>query len=144
MKHGHFRHAINDAQIVEAIHLAEAKTSGQIRVFVSRHAVGDALVAAQGQFERLEMQRTRERNGVLIFVAPRSQRFAVYGDTSIHEKCGEPFWQALRDEMVPHFKAGQFTEGLVHAIGKCGDLLAAHFPPTATTANELPDAVAHD
>jgi uncharacterized membrane protein len=144
VKHGPFHEALNEEQIVSAIRAAETQTSGQIRVFVSRHCVGDALLAAQRQFERLGMHHTRHRNGVLIFVAPRSQRFAIYGDTAIHEKCGDAFWQTLRDELVPHFQKGQYTQGLVHAIGKCGDLLAAHFPPDAAAANELPDAVAHD
>ena len=49
------------------------------------------------------------RNGVLIFVAPRSRRFAIIGDQGVHEKCGESFWQELADAMSQFFKKGDFT-----------------------------------
>lgn len=34
----------------------------------------------------------------------------------------------LRDEMLAHFKDSRFTDALVHAITKAGDLLAVQFP----------------
>jgi uncharacterized membrane protein len=39
------------------------------------------------------MQKTRDRNAVLIFVAPRAHKYAVVGDVGVHEKCGEEFWK---------------------------------------------------
>lgn len=51
------------------------------------------------------MTATRDRNGVLIFVAPRSQKFAVIGDTGIHECCGDEFWRRLVEVMQGPFKA---------------------------------------
>ncbi len=68
----------------------------------------------------------------------------LVGDTAIHEKCGDPFWQSLRDEMIPHFQSGHFTQALIHAITKAGELLATHFPPDAQPKNELPDKVEED
>jgi uncharacterized membrane protein len=128
MKRKHFLSKVDDQQIAGAIGEAESKTSGQIRVFVSHHRYPDPLPAAQRYFHRLGLGKTHHRNSVLIFVAPESQTFALLGDTAIHEKCGEAFWQALRDEMVPYFKADQFTDGITHAIRRAGRLLAEHFP----------------
>ncbi len=130
--------------IVAAIAAAEKKTSGEIRVFVSHKPVADPVAAAQAQFVRLGMDKTRERNGVLIFVAPLSQKFAVVGDTGVHARCGDPFWSALAAEMSGHFKEHQFDRGLLHAIKKAGDLLAEHFPHRPVDQNELPDAVESD
>jgi uncharacterized membrane protein len=79
----------------------------------------------------------------LIFIAPKSHKFSLYGDTAIYEKCGQDFWLGLRDELVPQFKAGQFTAGLVHAITKAGDILAQHFPPEGKPNDELPDEMSH-
>ena len=128
-------------RIAKAIATAEAKTSGEIRVFIQRGNVADAVSAARDQFERLGMTQTRERNGVLVFVAPRAQKFAVIGDRGVYEKCGEPFWEALTQAMRPHFQAQNFTDAIVHAIREAGQLLGEHFPRRPDDRNELADAV---
>jgi uncharacterized membrane protein len=120
---------IDHARIASAIAEAERKTSGQIRVLIARHRAPDPVAAAQHHFDRLGMIRTRHRNGVLIFVAPRSRSFAVIGDQGVHEKCGDAFWRELTSAMEVFFKKGQFTDGLVHGIERAGALLSEHFPP---------------
>jgi uncharacterized membrane protein len=135
---GHLDHD----RIIRAIKEAEAKTSGQIRVFIQRGQIeGDALPLAQKKFLKLGMDKTRERNGVLIFLVPRARKFAVVGDKGVHEKCGEQFWQRLVDSMRNHFKNENFSQAIVEAIEETGNLLAQHFPKTATGGNELPDAI---
>jgi uncharacterized membrane protein len=128
MKPKEFLSRLEHDQIVGAIKQAEKKTSGEIRVFISRHHPEDAVRAAQKHFNELGMNQAKEKNGVLIFVAPLARKFAVIGDAGVHERCGDPFWRALADELTGHFKQGAFTEGLVHAINKAGELLAEHFP----------------
>lgn len=128
MKQKEFLSRVEHDQIVKAIQLAEKKTSGEIRVFISHREPEDALAAAQKRFDKLGMHGAKERNGVLIYVAPCVHKFAVIGDSGVHQRCGEKFWNALAAEMSGHFKRGGFTEGLVHAVNKAGDLLAEHFP----------------
>jgi len=132
---------IDHERVVAAIAAAESRTSGEIRVLVARKKAADAVTAARGHFERLGMTRTAARNGVLIFVAPRSRTFAVIGDTAIHEKCGDAFWRLLAAAMELHFKRGEFTEGLVHGIERAGALLAEHFPRQPDDKNELSDEI---
>jgi uncharacterized membrane protein len=139
-----FLNQLQHDEIVEAIRQAEKGTSGEIRVFISHRQVTDPVIAAQAQFHALGMTKTRHRNGVLIFVAPRARKFAVIGDTAVHQRCGDSFWQALAAEMTEHFKKSQFSSGIVHAIRKAGELLAAHFPAGPDDQNELPDAIEHD
>lgn len=132
---------IDHPRVVTAIGAAEMRTSGEIRVLISRRSASDPVKAAQAQFERLGMTKTAERNGVLIFVAPKSHTFAVIGDTAIHAKCGETFWAQLATAMTAHFKRGEFTEGLVLGIDRAGALLQEHFPRRGDDRNELPDSV---
>ena len=141
MKHRVFLSKLEHESIVKAIGAAELRTSGEIRVYVARGAVPEALRAAQKHFGQLGMHKTKERNGVLIFVAPKSQTFAIWGDAGVHEKCGEGFWKVLSEEMTGHLKRGEFTEAITHAIGKAGGLLAEHFPRRPGDKNELPDTV---
>lgn len=137
-----FLSQLDHDRIVAAIRAAEAKTSGEIRVYVQRGELdGDALVEARAKFKRLGMENTRARNGILIFVAPRARKFAVVGDEGIHAKCGVEFWDHVVDAMRTHFLNSNFTDALVEAIEEAGRLLARHFPKTAAAQNELPDEI---
>ena len=129
-------------RIVQEIGEAESKTSGEIRVLIERGKLkSDPLEAARRKFHRLGMHKTRERNAVLIFVAPRVHKFAVVGDEAIHENCGEEFWQRVVERMRTHFQNEKFSDALVEAIKEVGSVLATHFPQTARDTNELPDDV---
>ena len=132
---------IDHAVVVAAIGAAELNTSGEIRVVLCRHKVADPVAAAQHEFSRLGMDATASRNGVLIYLAPRSRNFAVIGDRGVHEKCGDAFWKELAAAMTGHFKRDEFTDGLVHGIERAGELLADHFPRTGEDRNELPDGI---
>jgi uncharacterized membrane protein len=137
-----FLDKLDHDRIVRAIKETEAKTSGQIRVYVQRGELeGDALGYAQKKFQKLGMQATTERNGVLIFVVPRARKFAVIGDEGAHQKCGDQFWAQLVERMGAHFKNENFTDALVEAIEEAGKLLARHFPKTFAPRNELPDEI---
>lgn len=132
---------VDHEAIVTAIQSAERKTSGEIRVVVTRQKSRDPIAEAQQQFDRLGMNKTSLRNGVLIYLAPRSRNFAVIGDAGVHEKCGDAFWTELAAAMTEYFKRGEFTDGVVHGIARAGALLAQHFPPQSDDRNELPDGV---
>ena len=142
MRTREFLNKLEHARIVHAIREAESNTSGEIRVFIQRGKLkSDPLVAAQKKLHQLRMHKTRERNAVLIFVAPRAHKFAVVGDKAIHEKCGDEFWQRIVDGMRTHFQNENFNDALVEAIQEIGKLLAAHFPKTPGNANEVPDEI---
>jgi len=139
-----FLNQLRHDDIVAAIREAEQKTSGEICVFISHKKLADARAAAERAFVRLGMTKTREHNGVLIFVAPRTRQFAVIGDEAVHKRCGDEFWQHLATEMSGHFRKSEFNQGILHAIRKAGALLAEYFPRCPDDRNELPDQVAQD
>jgi len=141
MRTREFLSKLEHDEIVAAIREAESKTSGQIRIFIQRGKLNvDPLIAAQKKFHRLGMHKTAERNAVLIFVAPRAHKFAVVGDTAVHQKCGEQFWQRLADGMREHFRNEKFSHALVEAIEEAGNALASHFPKESTSSS-LPDEI---
>ncbi len=144
MKTRRFLDQLRHEDLIKAICDAEKKTSGEIRVFISHKPVEAPVTAAQAHFLDLGMNKTRERNAVLIFVAPRTHKFAIIGDVAVHARCGDAFWQQLAAEMTAHFKDSHFNRGLLHAIRKAGDLLAEHFPRRPDDTNELSDEIAHD
>jgi uncharacterized membrane protein len=144
MKPQEFFSKLEHDEIISAIREAESKMCGEIRVFITRKERHDPVVAAQRRFEKLGMTKTRERNGVLIYVAPRVRKFAIIGDTAIHQKCGDAFWKEVAHEMTEHFRKGEFTSGIVHGIQRAGALMASHFPRKAGDTNQLSDEIEHD
>jgi len=144
MKPKEFLDRLDDDKVMATIADAERKSSGEIRVFVSNEKPPDTLAAAAVQFLKLGMDKTRERNGVLMFFAPKLQQFAVVGDEGIDAKCGVDFWQQIASEITAHLKAGEFTEAVVDAVTHVGNVLAKHFPRSPDDRNELPNQVARD
>ncbi|HLK90869.1 MAG TPA: TPM domain-containing protein [Polyangia bacterium] len=135
-------HGIDVTRVEAAIAAAEQLTSGQVRVAISRfYFWGDVRRAADSTFARLHMGRTRHRNGVLLFVAPRLRRFALVGDVGIHERVTPAFWSDVAHDLEATFKKGDLTGGIERALATIGERLAQHFPPDPTTGNELPDRV---
>jgi uncharacterized membrane protein len=134
--------ALDQEQVVEAIQRAEKRTSGEIRVSLSRFFWGDVQRVAERAFARLGMTRTAKRNGILFFVVPSRRRFVVLGDEGIHARVGQEFWEKVAAVMSERMRAGDFTGGLVRGIELAGEQLAAHFPyDAATDVDELPDEV---
>ena len=141
MKTPLFLSALDHNRIERAIAAAELRTSGELRVVIHGSKTDDPLTAAAKEFARLGMHRTRDRNAILLLVAPRSRTFAFYGDSGVHEKCGPQFWQELADALSADFRREAFTDGIVAALTKAGELLATHFPRRPDDRNELPDHV---
>lgn len=128
MKTKHLFRELDHDRITAEIVEAEKHTTGEIRVYVSHRKVHDPRHAAVHQFAKMDLDKTRHRNAVLIFIAPESQNFAVIGDEAVHTRCGETFWEDVVRAMREHFRQGNFTEGVVHGIKEAGKLLAEHFP----------------
>ena len=129
-------------QIAEAIRTAEAKTSGEIRVHLDRHCPGGSPVeAARAAFDRLGMHATREKNGVLIYLAVHDRVFAVVGDTGLDGKLEQSFWDGLRERMGQSFGKGEFGAGISVAVREIGDGMSAKFPHTAADSGHLSDQI---
>lgn len=130
---------LDHEKIKQAIASAEQKSSGEIRVAITTKKIKDPLAEAEKEFIRLKMNNTRERNGVLILFAPKSQNFAVWGDVGVHEKCGKDFWHEIVEKMTHLLKENKFTDAIVFAVEKIGSILEKHFPRKPDDINELPD-----
>ena len=132
---------LDNDRIVSAIAEAERRSSGEIRVHVTRRKVEDLEERARRRFELLGMTKTAERNGVLFYIAPSVRRFQILGDSGIHERCGPDFWKGVAAEMEESFRRGEFTEGIVRGVQKVGEVLARHFPRSSADKDELPNVI---
>lgn len=130
-----------ELQIINAIRAAENNTSGEIRVHIEKHCPEDVLDRAAYLFARLDMHKTRLRNGVLFYLAVEDHKFAILGDAGINQKVPANFWEEIKKDMAQRFKEEQFTEGLTTGIKKAGEQLKQYFPWEKDDVNELPDEI---
>ncbi|MBL8000792.1 MAG: TPM domain-containing protein [Flavobacteriales bacterium] len=124
-------------RVREAVRQAELHTSGELRVHLDDAIAEHVLDHAAFVFEELGMFRTRERNGVLIYVSVADRRMAVIGDAGINAVVPPGFWDGVLNELRSAFGAGRYADGLCAAVQAVGAKLAAHFPPRADDRNEL-------
>lgn len=139
-----FLKSLDTAAVERAIALAETRTTGEIRVSVAGFFVGSSRRLAERAFGRLGLQATRDRNGVLLLIAPARHEFVVLGDDAIHTQVGDAFWTEIAARVGTRFREGHFTQGVVEAVETIGEALARHFPagPEAGgNPNELPDTI---
>ena len=129
--------------IIEAIRNAERRTSGEVRVFVeSKCSYMDAIDRASELFFQLEMQKTGDRNAVLVYVAMKDRQLAVFGDAGIHNKVGNEYWNNEVKKMISNFNRENYAAGISEVVKDIGEALTKNFPfNNDTDKNELPDDI---
>ncbi len=129
------------SSLVEAIQSAEEHSTGEIRVHIDSNTDNDNAKTAFRVFEELCMAKTAERNAVLFHVNFHQKYLTIIGDTGIHEKVHQSYWDHLHDYITSEFAKGNYYKALKSAILETGLELKKHFPVTGENANELPNEI---
>ena len=88
------------------------------------------------------MEKTKLRNGVLIYLATESKKFAIIGDAGINAIVPRDFWETTKNGMLDYFKRNQFSDGVVYGILEAGQRLKDAFPyKKGEDINELSDDI---
>jgi len=85
------------------------------------------------------LHRTRDANGILIFISLLERKVWILGDRGINAVIPPERWIALASTLTSGIRQGQLTEALVGVIAEMGDVLHQHFPSRHDDINELPD-----
>jgi uncharacterized membrane protein len=128
-------------KVEKAIEEAERTTSAEVRVHLEEKCSEDPLDRASYVFEKLEMNKTEARNGVLIYVAFEDRKLAIIGDVGIHMHVAPNTWETIKERMKRDFASGQYAEGLCNAVAMAGEQLRQHFPYQHDDRNELSNSV---
>jgi putative membrane protein len=102
---------------------------------------GRAREAAMREFVGRGLTRTRERLGVLIYVAEAERHVEIVTDTGLTDRVEAGAFDAIRRRLSQAVAGGRAAEGLVTAVGEVGRVLAAHAPPQPDDWDELPNKV---
>lgn len=129
--------------VVKAIRHAEQRTSGEVRVYIeSRCKWMDAINRAAEIFFSLKMDKTENRNAVIVYVALKDRQVAVFGDEGIHNKVGTEYWNKVVNEMLLEFSINHPAKAIADCVIQIGEALHSNFPfDRGTDKNELPDEI---
>ena len=85
------------------------------------------------------LHRTRDENGILIFISLLERKVWILGDRGINAVIPPERWISLASALSSGIRQGQLTEALVGVIAEMGAVLSQHFPSRPDDVNELPD-----
>jgi putative membrane protein len=94
---------------------------------------------AREQFVAQGLHLTRERTGVLIFVAVAEHYVEIIADRGIAAVVPPGIWDEAVAGFVEQLRAGRVAEGFLATIALVGERLAGHFPRVADDVDELPN-----
>lgn len=97
---------------------------------------------AMQAFVEEEIFRTSGRTGILIFISLFEHRIEVLGDAGINSAVEPDDWAEIVRHMQASIREGRLADGLIEAIGMCGELLErSGLAVQAEDANELANRV---
>jgi putative membrane protein len=111
------------------------------RLTPTPHKRSQVRARALEQFYARNLDKTRERTAVLIFVSMYDRRAEILADSGISDKVDASVWTDVTADLVAGIRAGRPGDGFVAAIERCGRHLAEHFPAGPDNPNELADAL---
>ena len=134
-----------ESSIISAIEAAESLSRAELRVHYTRKdRVDDIFQLALKQFQKLEMHKTEERNGVLIFLAPKAKQLAIVGDEGIHQHVGQEFWEHTHAACIQEIQRNGLAKGIILGLELIGKEMAKYFPIGEHNPNELSNEISSD
>ena len=125
-------------RIIAAIRSMEQQTSGEIRVYVEhKNPYVDSVERAKEKFHQLNMQNTKHRNAVLLYLAIKHRELAVFADEGIYKATSTGYWDNAVKKMIAAFKGGDICKGIEVSIYIAGEVLKEKFP--YDQANDKPE-----
>lgn len=124
----------------------EKITSGEIRVsikekkpFKFRNLPIEEM--AKNEFYNLEMDKTRDKTGILIYFSLSEKQFHILADEGINDKVEQVIWDEIRNDILKNFMDGKYCEGILTGIKEVGEVLEKYFPIKHDDTNELSNKV---
>lgn len=98
--------------------------------------------AALQAFMEHGVRRTRERTGILIYVALLEHRVVVLGDEAVDRALGpDESWDEVVALVLRGIRSGRAVDGLIDAVRACGEILSHPLPPRDDDRDEIAQAL---
>jgi len=132
----------SETQRLEAkINALEKLTSAEFKIIFCKHAWTGIQRKAEKLFNKYELDKTRERNAVLLLIVEKDRELLIYGDEGIHQKSSTDHWPAVRDAIIENFRSDDFYTGISTGIELIAENLVQHFPADNNNPNEVSNEI---
>ncbi len=126
----------------DAIAAAERGHRGEIRVHIESRYPGDGpLGRAEALYQELGIGKTRDDTGVLLYIAERDHKAAVFAGSGVYGARKPALWKDIAAAVAEGYAAGDRLSGLVRALAMIGDILRETARGDDTAGDELPNQV---
>ncbi len=121
-----------------ATHALIRKSSSLKRLFLNKDQVEEEVhEAAVTAFFGEKLYKTKEENGILIFISVLERRVWILADSGINSRIRQEEWQEIVNTITRGIREKRQCTAICEAIGRVGDILAEHFPLADNDLNEL-------
>jgi putative membrane protein len=112
-----------------------------VRRWCTPRALAEASVerAARAEFVERRVFETRERSGILVYVAQTERLARVLPDRGVLERVDATQWRAAADRIVSSVRTSDDGAELARAVTALAPLLSAALPVREDDTNELED-----
>jgi uncharacterized membrane protein len=127
--------------IQSAADAVESRTVGEIVFsFRNKKSLLEKLYSnhelAMKDFEQLEVYKTKERTGILIFLLFEEKYFDIIADEGIFAKIPDDTWNKMEVKLKKEFKKKNYSNGILALINEMGEVLSREFPTRAGADND--------
>ncbi len=110
--------------------------------FAGKRRIDEAVrERAVRAFYEKGLYKTRDENGILVFISLLERKVWILGDRGINKKIPHDAWKGLVRELTQGIREGRACENLCSVISRIGTELGRHFPLESDDVNELSDNV---
>lgn len=88
-----------------------------------------------------KLHRTRDQNGILIYISLFEKKVWILADEGINSCIDQQVWNSLAEDLSRDIKSGARCRALCNTIDQIGDILQSHFPIKDDDKNELHDLI---
>jgi putative membrane protein len=103
--------------------------SGQVEQEVKKSALS-AFYAEQ-------LHKTKDANGILLYISVMEQKVWILGDSNINDKIDQKEWDSTVADLTAGIKAGNSAEAICEAVHRIEHILRIHFPYQKDDTDEL-------
>lgn len=93
------------------------------------------------EFAARGLTATRDRTGVLIYVALAERYAEIITDTGISAVIDNDTWRQQMSDLIGAIHRGELAQGLADTVLETARVLAPHFPPRSDDGDELDNKV---
>jgi len=108
------------------------------RLFINRRLANfEVREAAFAAFYSERLYRTRDENGILLFISVLERKVWILADAGINSRIDPAAWESIVTDLTESIKSGRKCEAICEAVRRIGRILQTQFPYEKSDKDEL-------